>query len=128
MKANLLLCLLPCLIDSFEVNSTGIPPIATPINDSFALINYQDSFKIKFFSEVYAIEILDIESNAFFARIFQDEIFYPTTQELIPYELVEGEDLIVGGLNLSQCQTYKSLVVRMKDKRKHNSSSELFSI
>ena len=114
MKANLLLCLLPCLIESFEIQSTGIPPIATPFNDSTALINYQDTFKIKNFSQVYAIEVLNNETKELFVRLFQ-------------YELVEGEGLIVGGLNLSQCQTYKSLVLELKLKR-NRYYSEVFSI
>jgi len=113
MKANLLLCLLPCLIESFEIQSTGIPPIATPFNDSTALINYQDTFKIKNFSQVYAIEVLNNETKELFVRLFQ-------------YELVEGEGLIVGGLNLSQCQTYKSLVVRIIDGR--NQGFYIYSI
>jgi len=119
MKANILLCLLPCLIESFEIKSTGIPPIAKPFNDSAALINYQDSFKIKNFSQVYVyqvyvIEVLNNETKELFARLFQ-------------YELVEGKDLIVGGLNLSQWQTYKSLVVRIINGR-DKYTSEVCSI
>ena len=113
----LILFFLPSLSYSFDVKKTGRSPVLTPVNDSFVLVNYQEAFIIKDFSEVLKIEFYNIqqekEKSEYFALAEnyqpQQSPFIDDNNRLVQ-PLVEGADLLA---TMNPCKTYNYLYVRI---------------
>ena len=111
----LIFLFLPIMNDAFDVTKSEEPPTIKPINDSFALVNYQEAFNIKDFSKVTKIEFFNQEKTregseyfALASREYDHKWIDDNNRVIQPLE--EGADLLA---TLNPCKIYNQLYVRI---------------